>query len=232
LLPFVALEFAKQTWRQREQERSLGKAFTRALNPLHVVGGLVGVIALVFFSANRGAQVRGWHCLNPILALSVILLEGGVVWACLGGRQRKDPAWYLAGLALFAFPFIRIGRGFDFMMRASIPALIHLMVWVGEAISCLGTSRWLRAFLIVCLCLGALTPAYEINRSVYRTACFFLSGSCSTVTRAPGPFEDAHPGMLTADLPSVVDIADRSLLANSLGTVEESLFDRYLAAHR
>jgi hypothetical protein len=90
-------------------------------------------------------------------------------------------------------------------MRASIPTLFMLFLWSAETLS--APKSVVKAGLILLICIGAITPIYEINRSIYRTASYFFSPP-STVEKlvgqevniyTPTSFEFDHPYTLTAD---------------------------------
>jgi hypothetical protein len=71
----------------------------------------------------------------------------------------------LVSACLLLFPFIVVGTGVDFVMRASIPALAILSVMVADLLSRPLPPR-LRAGLVTILAIGALTPARELYRAV------------------------------------------------------------------
>jgi hypothetical protein len=152
-------------------------------------------------------------------------------------------------------------------MRASIPTLFCLMVWSGEALwvqrdpnragpgpgltnqgSAAGGGRqsarqvlisadWRSKAVVALLALGALTPIYEINRSLYRTAQYYLgaaaqrTGAIEYVNHLSPRLLPSlvHPGRLEADalgsLAHMRDLVSRNFVANVRG----SLFDTYLS---
>ena len=68
-------------------------------------------------------------------------------------------------------PFMMVGDNHDFCMRASVPALIILMLLCIETLEKIqldGKKALLAAYCIVLL-LGAITPFNEIHRSVKET---------------------------------------------------------------
>ena len=71
-------------------------------------------------------------------------------------------------------PFIQLGSGRDFVMRASIAPLFYLMIMAGEVIFQAAPPRILRFTLYALLFIGALTPLYEIDRSVFRTLVYYF----------------------------------------------------------
>ena len=79
-------------------------------------------------------------------------------------------------------PFIQFGSGRDFVMRASIAPLFFLMTRSGELVFRDTTARFYRFGLVMMLSIGALTPLYEINRSIQRTFTYRGYSLCG----APG----------------------------------------------
>ncbi len=236
LLPFLPLEI----W---EQVRRDGRFLPRRLFSFTTLPNLSGIglafVALLYFSANTAAQNRVVQVIPPLILLPFFFLEGGAMWMILGWSHRHDPRWYLMGLLLLIFPFFQVGNGRDFVMRASIPALFYLMLWTGDALASISLPRFLRISLIVLLLVGALTPLYEINRSLYRTLSFYFSSPQQTrIESTPVdklvldvPPEADHPGTLTADrLRSLANV--RGKLANNfIADARNSFFYRFLARH-
>jgi hypothetical protein len=121
-------------------------------------------------------------------------------------------------------------------MRASIPALFMLMTWSGEALFRKPTVKF-RGALILLLAIGAFTPLYEINRSIYRTVIYDLQlqprVEVSTIFRGielPNPIPELdHPSTLTADLYPSLSIFNPGYIPNFVGKINDSLFFKYLA---
>lgn len=85
------------------------------------------------------------------------------------------PFYWLVVVMLTVFPVI-IVIDKNFSMRASIPPLFFLMVYVLiflERYDAQGHrfGRLRKAILICMLCIGSLTPISEIGRSIYKTSC-------------------------------------------------------------
>jgi hypothetical protein len=69
------------------------------------------------------------------------------------------------------FPFVQIGWSSDFMMRASIPALLIVALATAQGLQWqpqryLGLSRAVKLGLTITLVVGAFTPAHELARAV------------------------------------------------------------------
>jgi hypothetical protein len=104
--------------------------------------------------------------------------------------KRKDdiglPSLFILTACLLVIPFIHLGQGIDFCMRASIPALTLLALETIELLFLLYHEKPFRntpliAALTFVLCLGSATGILEIKRAVTQrpvtaTGCNFVDG--------------------------------------------------------
>jgi hypothetical protein len=161
-------------------------------------------------------------------------LEGLFLWFVLKKQNKANLNWYLAGFLIIVIPFIKIGVGQDFCMRASIPTLFMLMVWSANMLA--ESKSPDRTFLIVLLCIGAITPLYEINRSIYRTASYFLDPPTPAQAAEgqkikiydPQDFVHDHPYTLTADSFKSLANFNPDDISNFLAKADHSFFETYL----
>jgi hypothetical protein len=247
LVPYLLIEWFEHI------RPNLKSAFKNIRLDLLLASALIFLLSYFFFSSNTAAQQRGIQALALKDVLVFFLLEGGIIWLLLAPRHWRDPRWTLTGILLFIMPFIQLGSGRDFVMRASIAPLFYLMVWCGELLfhhdslttkaqSVEGTKKRysvLQIVLAVCLVIGVLTPLYEINRSIYRTYeyYFLLSGEQrvqpgsepTTHLEQGGAPEAEHPGSLVADEIRTLTFMDDQLTKNFVANVRQSLYYRYIA---
>ena len=103
-----------------------------------------------------------------------ILLEVVIIPLLIFKDKNKLELTFVV-ITLLIFPFIRLGQGMDFCMRASIPSLFILMVLVMEYILDALDKPWgeLEVInkikliaLIICLMIGVLTPIDEYKSSI------------------------------------------------------------------
>jgi hypothetical protein len=235
LLPFLLIEMLSPIWEDRNPH---AQAYRDFLTPSTLAAVLLAGVSLIYFRSNTAAQTRGLQAVNVSRWLPFILLDGGLLWLLLFPRHRNDVRWLAAGVLLVLLPFLRLGNAGDFVMRASIPALFYLMVWCGQAI--ISSSRNLATVMImVVLALGALTPLYEINRSIYRTAeYYFIPASRATALELPvihlSPKvipEYEHPGRLAADSLQTLSGLQDQLSRNFIANVRRTFFYKYLSRH-
>lgn len=232
LLPYLLIEGFKQT--------NIKQPFKNIRFDLLFASAIVVVISYLFFSSNTAAQERGFQFIGIKDLLIFFLLEGGILWLLLAPLQWRDPRWAVTGLLLIFIPFIQFGSGRDFVMRASIAPLFYLMMMVGETFFQKTTSHVLRFTLYALLLIGALTPLYEINRSVYRTyAYYFILDEDQRIMTLPAPathleqagaLEHEHPYSLAADEIVTLQFMEDKLSKNFIANVRQSLYYRYISA--
>ena len=233
LLPYVLIELVKQT-DFKSPFKNLNPAITLAT-------AIIFLLSTFFFTSNTAAQSRGFQSLAIKDFLIFFLLEGGILWLLLAPVKWRDPRWIVTGILLAVIPFIQLGSGNDFVMRASIAPLFYLMLLTGETIFNKATPRPLLITVYCLLFLGCLTPLYEINRSVYRTVEYYFvqkETDCScdaplhvTHLEQGGAPELEHPDTLVADEIRTLQFMDDKLSKNFIANVRQSLYYRYMSPH-
>jgi hypothetical protein len=231
LFPYLLIEWFKCT--------NFKNPFKELHVDLYFASAVVLLISYLFFSSNSAAQEHGFH--PPALKEFIVffLLEGGVLWLLLAPRSWRDPRWIVTGVLLAIMPFIQIGSGRDFVMRASIAPLFYLIMLTGDVLFQITTPRLLRFTFLFLFLVGALTPLYEINRSIYRTFEYYVLLDDSQRMRPdPQPLthleqgvapELEHPGALVSDKIQTFKFMDDKLSKNFIANVRQSLYYRYLS---
>ncbi len=201
---------------------------------------IIFLLSAFFFTSNTAAQSRGFQSLAIKDFLIFFLLEGGILWLLLAPAKWRDPRWMVTGVLLLVIPFIQLGSGNDFVMRASIAPLFYLMMMVGETIFQKTNPYFLRFTFYALLLLGSLTPLYEINRSVYRTYEYYFipketDCSCDVPLRVThleqgGAPELEHPDTLIADEIKTLQYMNDKLSKNFVANVRQSLYYRYISS--
>ena len=211
-----------------------------AITPENILGGgIVFLTSLLYFSANpNGSKIS--LVINNILVfmfyIIFLIYEVMLLWGLFYKEQKKNLWWYVAGGSFIIIPLVRLGTFTDFCMRASIPAIFILMVWSGEAIFRKPHVKY-RGALILILLIGALTPIYEINRSIYRTGVYYVdtltNSEMFTIPQATNQAnilpEYVHPTTLTADVYTSVLYLKPEVVPNYIGKIDNSFFFNYLA---
>ncbi|HNJ12685.1 MAG TPA: hypothetical protein PLN43_03860 [Anaerolineales bacterium] len=232
LMPYLMVDFFTQAdWR----------SFFKSIRvDLLFAAEIIFLLSYFFFSSNTAAQERGFHSLVLKDWLFFFLLDGGIFWLMLAPFKWRDPRWAVTGILLLVMPFIQLGNGRDFVMRASIAPLFYLMMMVGETIFKNTTARGLRFAFYVLLFLGALTPLYEINRSAVRTYEYYFvldetqraqpNVEPATHLEKGGAPELEHPNAILADDIYTLTFMQDKLSKNFIANVRQSLYYRYLSS--
>jgi len=241
LLPYLLIDFIEQINNQAKNPRS--PAFVRVQNLYLIIASVVIVaVSYFYFSTNAAAQERGFQSFAVKDFLVFFLLEGGILWLLLAPRLWRDPRWMVTGVLLFFTPFIQLGNGQDFMMRASIAPLFYLMSATGEILfHATPSPRILRVALYALFLIGAMTPLYEINRSIDRTYQWYFALDETQRAHPPperiahleqaGALEAVHPNTLVADDVQTLQFMSDELSKNFIANVRQSFFYRYLSSH-
>ena len=233
LLPYLLIEWFKHA--------NLKSIFKDIRFDLLLASVLIVITSYLFFSSNSAAQERGFQSLALKDFLAFFLLEGGILWLLLAPRLWRDPRWAVTGILLLVMPFIQIGSSRDFVMRASIAPLFYLMLMTGEVLFQPASQRVLRFTLYALLIIGALTPLYEINRSIYRSFQYYFiqnESDCGCEAPSSEPVthleqgvapEAEHLNSLVADEIGTLAFMEDKLSKNFIANVRQSLYYRYLS---
>lgn len=155
----------------------LKKSFENVLSFSNLIGGgVIGIVTYLFLSNNISGGHFGFSfafdSLEKFILLSVFLfLEVGIYLLCLKKYQSKNPLFYISILMFLICPFVFVGPGYDFTMRASIPALVFLFLMIVQTFDKGEIKADKKTFitLLIALIIGAVTPLHEFNRTVKRT---------------------------------------------------------------
>lgn len=252
MLPFVLLTIPNQAFNPENISIKLGENNTNTLlsnllsdlkNFMSIEnilgGGIVFLLSVLYFSTNPTSSSINLVIKDPLVILFYVIFlvyEVLLLWIIFYNEKRNNLWWYAVGGLLITIPLIRMGTSTDFGMRASIPALFLLMIWSGEALFRRPRFRY-RSALIILLLIGALSPLYEINRSLYRTEVYIIN-TLSHSEQIPIPAttdstnflpEYVHPATLTADRYGSVLLLNPEYISNYIGNPNKSFFFNYLA---
>lgn len=186
-IPFAIYFMVKNIWQYRRSntdKRWIRDVFSYA----NVVGGgLIGLISFGYLIGNQSgnnlassSQAISNNDYNASLMIYVmfILLEVGIYILFLYKYQKKNPLFYIIIGCLLIIPLFRVGYGSDFCMRASIPALILLMLMCLQSYTeALKNKKYIYiGALTAVLIIGAITPLHEINRAINKTIYYQRNG--------------------------------------------------------
>ncbi len=180
-----------------------------------IAGVLTALVSYLFLKTNSastgGFRMTDMHKLMMSYLL-MILLEFLVYYFAIYSRKKRDPLYWISLISLLIVPMIRVGTSIDFVMRASIPALVILFILIMETLleSRKAKTHVQTAVITVLLALGSLTAYHEISRSV-----------CKTIDHIN------HPE--NAIVASDIDLIEDACRRNFFGEYEDSFFFKYLA---
>ncbi len=197
-LPFVGLllltlYFAFSRKYEIKEKKAAGKlkeytsAFIKDIVTLQnlIGGGIIGIVSFAYLIGNMsGGKIMqkstvGYSMDNNLLKYFIFLiLEAGIYFIILYKYHKKDRLFYFILMCLCIIPPIKVGNSSDFCMRASIPALVILMIFVIEALQKAyeEKDKFIFASLMVVLLLGSFTPWHEFARTVKNTVTSVNNG--------------------------------------------------------
>lgn len=152
-----------------------------------VCGGVITLFILTYLLSNTQAGGSGpeaaastlnfvwssypnfWQFLWRYLLF--VLTEFGIYAILIYRITPRKGLFWVTIATLAVVPLICIGVGYDFCMRASIPAMVVLYMLVCNALYQSFAQRQWRTFLplLAALVVGAITPLHEVMRSLIYT---------------------------------------------------------------
>ena len=182
LVGMLPLALAQVLRALRDGNRKTVGAWFRGLLHVETAAALaLGLVFALYFSSNAsaGGGRSLWFLANqdplwPAVDMYCVflLLEVAVPLLALLGDNRREPLYWAVLATLLLCPLIAVGKASDFCMRASIPALMALMVLCLRLLLQPAAGRPRRgirpavAALAVFLVLGAATPLTEVRRGL------------------------------------------------------------------
>ena len=141
-------------------------------------GGIVGIFSFLYLKNNvsgglfMGESVYGHLFDNHLIKyLIFILFEVLLYFIFLYRYNKGNKMYYFVVACLCIIPPIKVGTAGDFCMRASIPALLILVIMVIDGIMTAYEKKhylWLTGMICI-LCLGSITPIHEFARTFQYT---------------------------------------------------------------
>ena len=172
-----------------EKKKSKFADFIRATNLFTfsnvLGGGCIGIITFMYETANASAMganatTESVGSIKGRIAMYVlfVILDVGVYWLTMYKYQCKNPLYWLCGGVLLVCPWIEVGDGCDFCMRASIPALLLLMLLVMDTFKQAKRAKdYCIVFaILVIILIGSVTPLEELKRVAHQTYNYYQAG--------------------------------------------------------
>lgn len=180
-----------------------------------ISGGLIGITSALYLKTNTSGST-GLQFINPKLVfmpyIVFLFFECLIYYILIFERHKKNGLYYVSLITLLIIPFIKVGGGIDFCMRASIPSLIVLFTLVIDAeISLFDEKKRIAAtILAIVIAIGGITSLHEILRTIQYTPNYFSD------PEATG--EADH-----------IDLLEDGMRNNFFGEFEDSVFFQYIA---
>lgn len=179
-------------------------------------GGIIGITSFLYLKGNSAGQyvenlVAKLNIINILIYYLFCFLEFGIYLLIIKKYQSRNSLFYFVLISLCIIPLIRVGTSADFCMRASIPALLLLILLIIDTIIKAYKKKdfiTIKILLFV-LIIGSVTSLLEINRTLYRT--YDLIKQYGEIVNEEVNKKDVYTGI------------------NFSGDIEENLFFEYLA---
>lgn len=220
LLPFIAYFFIRRCVRLYDKKVPFKKNITVILKDVITfqnvaAGGLIGITSFLFLKSNAtSTQGIAYTEIKRFLMpyLMTVFFEFLIYYILIYKKQSKNGLFYVSLATLLIVPLIRVGPHVDFVMRASIPALVVLFVLIMDTLASYLKERnlFFSSALIITLALGGLTAQHEIMRTIV-----------STTNSANDP---AVPLKATE-----IDLFEDGARGNFFGEYEDSFFFKHIA---
>ena len=168
-VPFMLLRIGQQIYRN---------GFPSVLNRYLSLANTLGVVLVIgvtglFFLTNRAGSIKSFVFFDIVPYLAFIFLEVGLLTLLLFIYYRSKLV-----LVCFAFlcfvPLIKVGRYYDFAMRASISYLFLQCLVTIKFLFDANASKIGKVVVMVYLLIGFITPLFEFTRSFLYTGNHFL----------------------------------------------------------
>ena len=174
MLPFLCYKIIIN-FKKEAKSTSPKKALMQLFSIENILGGgAIGIISFIYLRNNASAG-RVSSSLGLTLAefgnvALFLLIEAGIYYILVFKDHKKNPLYYISLAMLIVCPFVRINGGNDFCMRASMPSLLVLCLFVTESLFITWKKEKLRfAALLLAFLIGCITPAHEFIRTIKDT---------------------------------------------------------------
>lgn len=175
LLPLVIYKTAELVYdRKKSIKENIKKLILSACTFTNIAGGgMIGIILYLFIKINNSGQAVGLIDIKSNLLQYVlfILIEVLIYMALSYKYCSRKRLFALTLIALAAIPLVKVGHGSDFCMRASIPFIVVMYLFVIDALEksfCAKDYR-IGVLLSIAVLVGCITPVHEFIRTIQNT---------------------------------------------------------------
>lgn len=135
----------------------------------NVISIFLFVIVGLFFLSNIAVGEINILNINITIVfkyLCYIFFEYIVYLVFIYKKNDRNPILNILIITTFVLPFICLGTSYDFAWRTCIPLSFYIMLLIMKTFQDSDVNKKIKIFLIIILCLGAITPLTEIIRTV------------------------------------------------------------------
>ena len=177
MFPFI-IYWCIKNGQKKVSISGLKPAFLSLFTFQNIIGSIVVFIVCYSYlssniaGGNFGISIFNNYRIFIIWLLTFFLLEAGIYLITINKIYRKKLVYYITCFCLLTYPFIRIGYGEDFCMRATIPVLVVLYLMICKTLESryyLKKCKVAFTVLVIALFLGAITPLHEFARTFIKT---------------------------------------------------------------
>lgn len=209
--PFVGFAPVMAYWGIKEGRKTGWGTFLKKNMTLENLAAIFIILVVgIFYLSNIAAGESGFR--TPTSKYLFYLLTQYVIYFFfIFKTNSRDPLLWTLFITCLVLSLVNLGESTDFCMRTNIPLTIYLMLLVMKYMYTVSVEKKMKTLLIVVFMLGAITPFFEIARTVRETClCISLGEDCER--------------KFTMD----DSIFDKKLTGPNFLSREESLFNRYL----
>lgn len=143
-------------------------------------GGIIGLLSFFYLLKTSSTTTSKWFPMNNggwLVYLIFLLVEVGAFFIIIYRYQKKNPLYYILLIWLCLCPILPIYGGNNFCMRASIPALTILYLYVVQAMEEYYILKRKLYFIlsIFVLSIGSITPIHEFTHNIAETEQKYFS---------------------------------------------------------
>ncbi|XWW47265.1 hypothetical protein JYG30_07435 [Fibrella sp. USSR17] len=220
-LPYVLFRIV-----QRIRADGLGSVISTYLTVPNTAGAVTVLsVTALFFSMNRAGSMKSIVFFDPAHYALFLFLEVGLLALILYVYTKNNTILFCLAI-LACIPLIKLGRFYDFGMRASISYLFLLCIITMNFLLDKKASRTGKRVVLIYLAIGAVTPFLEITRSV-----FFTTSHVSHIL-----YHELAPARSEAEAPALIRplIKERDFLYDHIKTFSvynkdiETIVDQYI----
>lgn len=184
-LPFcglVILFFAKGVYLLiKSIKESHFKSFIKDVFSIYNIISFITILPIyyLFYSSNTASSGSGsFQLITEYLTFQGIFnelifyfLEVGIFYILLFKYYKKDYLFHVIFISLIFIPYFKIGTGYDFSMRASIPLIVGIIYYILKFFNYYyykskdKTVMLSKYLLIIILLIGSITPLIEYLRA-------------------------------------------------------------------